>query len=267
MSSQVNQGRHEIEAAKKRLGAAKKQELAAKEMRKSAREANESAKIVLQKLRVEMAEADKRFTAAKKNYATSQKNEETTKSMRDLAVSQVSSSIKEREEAEACLREAEKRWEVIDVDVEEENTGTKKRKTGDAPAHQSNNVSREPSPIADNSGASNNNDAGDARQEQETFANIVYVVEVGSYCFGSEYRKIDQLHDGVPMYHKRGVYNNTRVDMIIYRQTHRGAKHWFIAIPGHEPVHRTLNSMTSAPRGETRWIPAGTTRPAPGLAR
>ena len=166
MSSYGNQGRHEIEAAKKRLDAAKKQELSAKEMRESARGANESAKKMLQNSRMELTEAEKRFTTAKKNYATAQKNEETTKSMRNLAVSQVSSSIKEREEAEACLKEAEKRWDVIDVDVEE-YTGNKKRKTGEAVDHQSNNISREPSPVANN-GASNNI-AGDVRQEQETF--------------------------------------------------------------------------------------------------
>ena len=112
-----SEGSREIAAAKKRLAAAETRELADAEALDSAQDAEKSAKKMVQ--------------LAKTNADSAAKS-------RADAHSRLKSSAEERREAETFLKEAEARWEVVNVcdsDSEpESNEGSnhKKQKTSDA---------------------------------------------------------------------------------------------------------------------------------------
>ena len=91
----ASEGSREIEAAKRRLAAAKLQALSANQMAKSARSTLQSAK---------------------KNLT--------------IAETQVVNTQKEVDAAKKYLAESEKRWEVINVDADDDKTKPKPKKPG-----------------------------------------------------------------------------------------------------------------------------------------
>jgi hypothetical protein len=99
------EGHHEIAAAKKRLAAAKATVSSASTMASSASTMMDSAKSMEQTART-------MITTAKKNKA--------------IAEIILKSSSKEVEEATDFLKEVEKKWEVVDVDADADDSPPKK---------------------------------------------------------------------------------------------------------------------------------------------
>mmetsp|Transcript_31741 Transcript_31741/g.67190 ORF Transcript_31741/g.67190 Transcript_31741/m.67190 type:complete len:277 (+) Transcript_31741:28-858(+) len=125
----VSEGRHEVEASRKRLEAAKAQGT-------TASKAMEAAKEMITDANATMETAEKMLELAKNIMATAKKNEAAAQLQVDL-------SKKEIDEAKKSLEDAERRWEVIDIsggdDGDEEPT-RKKRKSSNRTRHQERNT-------------------------------------------------------------------------------------------------------------------------------
>jgi len=110
-----SEGRHEVEAARKRLVAAQSQGT-------SAFKAMEVAEQIMNDANATMETAKRMLELARKSMVTAKTN-------KSAAQAQVDSSKREIEEAEKSLKEAETRWEVVEIsDEPEELPSRKKRK-------------------------------------------------------------------------------------------------------------------------------------------
>ena len=94
--------------------------------------------------RYEIEAANQRLATANEQIASAEKSMQIAKSMMDHAKSQIQHSTKEAAAAKQALKEAEKRWEVIDVD----NCG------GKSPVKKKGKVSISPGGTADQQGGS-----------------------------------------------------------------------------------------------------------------
>lgn len=241
----TSEGRNAIEAAKLRLAAAKSQTLATSKTLASAEASEACAK--------QMAEA------ATKNARAAAT---TTQNAKEQAVS----CRKEMEEAEKFLKDAEKRWEVIEVDDDELDFGekddrrsAKRRKvslspagnnndnannndarasgnvvspTGTPPhtAHQpsSNGRTRVSSPRGNDLREGSN--AVNGNNDQVDEPNIITVEGCGNHAFNGRYKKNKKRHDGSPIYAMKGQWMGNAMNFLIRRGTHpsTGAKVWVI---------------------------------------
>ena len=234
-----NEGRHEIEAAKKRLAASKLRTAAATQNLQTANKTLSSNKIML--------------SFAKRNVEDSTKN-------RDVAQTELTHSHKEEEEAAKCLLEAEKRWEVIDVDADSPEK-KKRRKVSVSPDTTTETADDDQTvgvaTTTARSAASTR--ANSASIEKGQVVTKVEVVECGTLEVNGTYTRAvqsrtgqPQLHEGSPIYKKRGIWNGRAEDFVIYR--HNSA--WTIGVSGKAILFYMTAAGQSAlapPRNSSDW--------------
>ena len=126
-----SEGRYEIEAAKLRLAAAKKQVSSAQQLASSTRDM---------------------YNDAKRTLDNAKKAMDTVTKTNNMAKSHLSASTNEMEEAQSRLVEAEKRWEVIEIDdldspKMDDITKSKKRKVSVSPPSRENNNNNDSSSL------------------------------------------------------------------------------------------------------------------------
>eukprot|EP00579_Thalassiosira_antarctica_P029471 CAMPEP_0202029222 /NCGR_PEP_ID=MMETSP0905-20130828/63862_1 /ASSEMBLY_ACC=CAM_ASM_000554 /TAXON_ID=420261 /ORGANISM="Thalassiosira antarctica, Strain CCMP982" /LENGTH=189 /DNA_ID=CAMNT_0048592967 /DNA_START=75 /DNA_END=644 /DNA_ORIENTATION=+ len=166
---------------------------------------------------------------------------------------------KEVNVAETCLKDAEKRWEVIDVDSDNENqviqSRIKRRKVSLSPqgsnaAARGNNVAGAPVRRSSSSdGAASIGAAAAARHPIGSVASdagrtgasgssreVCTLLEsktVGNV--DGTYKQVNEMKDGVRMYCKKGFWNEHALDFVMYRGTYRrgGPGYWFIGVSGY----------------------------------
>jgi len=158
----VSEGRHEVEASRKRLEAAKAQGT-------TASKAMEAAKEMITDANATMETAEKMLELAKNIMATAKKNEA-------AAQLQFDSSKKEIDEAKKSLEDAERRWEVIDIsdgdDGYEEPTRKKRKSSNRTTQQERNTINDSGAPSSESSPPLRNraNDEGRALNSEASTA-------------------------------------------------------------------------------------------------
>ncbi len=131
-SSVPQHGRHELEAARKRLETAKSQETTALNMLEMARTTKDAAASMAKKAEGMKKTANEMMNAALAANKTAELMESAATNNMNAAISQSERSTNEVAAAKQFLGEAEKRWGVIEIDDDEDealpNTNDKKRK-------------------------------------------------------------------------------------------------------------------------------------------
>ena len=149
MATRDTEGRREIEAAKQRLANAKSHASfvsttleTAKSTVETAHTSAASARANVDKTKAALETAKLIADSTMATFRTTKRVFIAAKKNRDDLQSQLQNTKKEVEDAEKFLAEAEKRWEVIDVDAEEglSTQNSKKRKVSLSPQSNNNNV-------------------------------------------------------------------------------------------------------------------------------
>ena len=178
--------------------------------------------------------ARKRLAAAKAQISVPSKNMEAVKVMMENAKAMSAAAEKEGKEAEAMLKDAEKRWEVINIDLDsdddestQKNEGSnKRRKVSLSP--QGKNKSNNP--------VGNNNRIGRTGKNIRiatisfTSNNVTRVAVKG--CGISEmngtYTRVVGILNGAPVFSKRGSqWEGNDVNYAIYRGKSCGTYKWY----------------------------------------
>ena len=217
------EGRREIEAAKQRLASAKAHASFVTKTLETAKSTVETAHTSLLTAKANVDTTKAALETAKAIADSTMKTFVTTKSVmtaakrnRDDIQSQLQRSNKEVEDAQKFLAEAEKRWEVIDVDAEEgESTqNSKKRKVSLSPQANNNNVGTTSQP-----------------SNSQTFicVNSSHISEIevtgaGELVANGTYKLYGSLLNGCPCFVKE-----CRKYMLYYVTENES---WAIAIPG-----------------------------------
>jgi len=216
------EGRREIEAAKQRLVAAKSHASfvsttleTAKSTVETAHTSAASARANVDKTKAALETAKVIADSTMATFRTTKRVFMAAKKNRDDIQSQLQSSNKEVEDAQKFLAEAEKRWEVIDVDAEEGSStqNSKKRKVSLSPQANNNNVGTNSQP-----------------SNSQTFicVNSSHIIEIdvrgaGELAANGTYKLHGAPLNGCPCFVKESKY------MIYYDG---GSKSWAIAISG-----------------------------------
>ena len=249
----ASEGSREIEAARKRLVAAKAQASTAPEMTEKANTMMDAAK----------------------------KSMEAAKSIKQSADVMAAAVDKEMKEAQKMLADAERRWEVIDIDqegpdsAEEKNEGSnnkKRRKVSMSPLSQENSNSN-------NSDVANNNSRMRTSQPNDVRAGIstsnstssssigkIVVEGCGMAAMNGTYNRVaGMLYEGARVY-KRITDDMTRYwqycvgekDYAIYRR--RDGK-WCIGywnrelnVPSFSPFYSLINNANCIIPPENGWV-------------
>lgn len=236
-SEMSSEGRYEIEAAKNRLIAAKTQVSSAKKNVKCAQ--------------AMLLDAQKTMDAAKAMMARATKNSE-------AAQSQLESSKEEMKAAQSGLAEAEKRWEVIDIDDgvpdspdPEEMRSKKKRKLRKVSQSPS-TLERVPHSTAANNLAGAGNERGSSasarpidRITEQVQVKGCEVQGCGTRELNGVYTRSSSLYNIAPKFFKPGLWNGREATFVIHRQLKLGSFDqfcWAILVCGsqHPPfLYRT----------------------------
>ena len=212
--------------------------------------------------RHEIESARQRLAAAKTQASAASKNMENARIMMENAKSLLESSTKEVDAAKKCLLDAEKRWEVIEIDDSNDNTQEneshkkRKRKTSVVSPQEGNNAysrhsrnntddGRSPgdssaatttasstAPVVTSGreraiGASATTTATSSSSTPNNVTQIV-VEECGiSEIIGTYNRVVGVLNEGAPVYTKRVLWGGKLCKHAIYRRLSFGAYKWY----------------------------------------
>lgn len=268
----ASEGTREIEAAKRRLAAAKTQRLSASRMIASANKLAESAREMMK--------------AAKKMASTAEQNKTAAQSL-------LESSSKEVDEAEAFMKVAENRWEVIDVDVDDSpKTINRKRKRRNAvisaegaaniglaerTVHRPDNVNvrspqtsvgttaSTPSPNCAVQTANNDDSSNDV--------NTIIVEGSGALEVNGSYERISTTIYGFACFARAGRWRGNAEDFAIF---HHSSNYWFIGLwkgdvntgigYSSATLYRTMSTTESELPSKSGWMSVGGgISPAPKL--
>jgi len=211
------EGRREIEAAKQRLANAKLHVSFVSTTLETAKVAAENARVTAISAKEQRIAITVALDKARKIEASTMENFVSAKKNREDIQSQLQSSNKEVEDAQKFLAEAEKRWEVIDVDAEEgESTqNSKKRKVSLSPESNNNNV------LGNTSQPSNSQSP--TTVDSSNIAEIE-VIGAGELAVNGTYKLYGSPLNGCPCFVKE-----CRKYMVYYVAE---SESWAIAIPG-----------------------------------
>jgi len=178
----------------------------------------------------EIEAARLRLAAAKSQVSTASKNMELVTKMMDNAKDMFNAADKEYADAQIMLAAAEKRWEVIDVDVDDpeptDNSkgSNKRRKVSLSPQPNNNNNSTTNNPTSSN--IANNARAGSSDNINQVILEGIYF-RSGSSKLNGTYTKIaGQMYNGAPVYNRvHGL-----VKYVIYRDSASiESNNWYIS--------------------------------------
>jgi len=210
--------------------------------------------------------ARKRLATAKSKVSSSSTNLESIKQMLVNAQSMYDADEKEYKEAQTALEEAEKKYEVIDVDLDDpeptdNGEGSNKRRKVSLSPQNNNNTTNQASNyasatqnIAAAGSRTNNNVINNSSITAPTITSTSSSTFIVGGCGLSEvngtYTRVDAKynHNGAPMYSKQGQWKgNTVVYVIYWRST---TKQWCI---GH--TKQDVDAGTGVPGGLCRSQP------------
>ena len=241
----MSEGSREIESMKQRLAAAKAQASSAQAQVVSTSQMMNAAHHMLET-------AKKNHHNATKNYATAQKNME--------------DSQKEVKVVEALLKEAEKRWEVIDVDaIDSPNKASRKKKrkvssdgndavangaataprrstrsssitsaygsgalsvVSTATATPSSNAGSNSAPIVSNANVANN----DATIQQAAVIREVKVEGCGISEANGTYKRVEgRERNDAPIFRQRGEWEGVLVDFVLLKSLNESSV-WYLSV-------------------------------------
>jgi len=237
IETMASEGSREIDTAKQRLAIARAQKSSASKMIDSANSLAKSASEMKESARNMAAVAAITKESANKMADTAKKNKE-------AAQSQLQSTQSEVEAAEAFLKEAEQRWEVIDVDADatpQNDKGRKRRRRTPETARATENTLQlnDSSVNGENavqSGASGNGGsvqtaaATDRSSNENGDSRNFYEIEVegsGMSEVDGTYKKAADTY-GFVCFAKQGQWNGKAANFVIYRKSN----YWYICFCG-----------------------------------
>ena len=233
--------------------------------------------------RHEIESARQRLAAAKTQASAASKNMEAAKLMMENAKSLLESSSKEVDAAKKCLSEAEKRWEVIEIDEEEpddllnnDHSRKKKRKVSVVEPHGSNNNSNYSA--GNNVSRSNADERGrnggattptaisstapvvtpgreraigasattPAASSSSISNNVTRVVVEGcgiSVVNGTYTQVVELLNDGAPSFWKKGWWGGKLCKHAIYRRKFNNTNIWVFGYLDDEGGGRSMKRL------------------------
>ena len=228
--------------------------------------------------RHEIEAARQRLAAAKTQASAASKNMEAAKLMMENAKSLLESSSKEVDAAKKCLSEAEKRWEVIEIEEEESddslnNGGShkkKKRKVSDVSPQGSNSnnnsAGNNASSVVQDEiavvtpgweravGASTATTATSSSSSTSNNVSRVVVEGCGMYEMNGMYtREPGVLNEGAPVYTKRGLGQGKLCKHAIYRGLSSGMYKWYL---GHWEDGRPSKRLYTSHRNGSSLTPS-----------
>lgn len=180
MSSQA-QGRREIESARKRLATAEKHATSTAKSLESATQAEYSANKTADAAKKIAELVQKSADAAKINADLAKYNAEKVTENRKATNSQYADSKKEVAEAEKFLKDAEGRWEVVDIDSDNGPEKNERRK-----------------------------------KQKMAVADTILVEDCGMSEVKGTYKLSAEMHNGVRQYCKQGQWKGRIVEYDIY---------------------------------------------------
>eukprot|EP00578_Thalassiosira_sp_NH16_P021754 CAMPEP_0181090878 /NCGR_PEP_ID=MMETSP1071-20121207/8099_1 /TAXON_ID=35127 /ORGANISM="Thalassiosira sp., Strain NH16" /LENGTH=231 /DNA_ID=CAMNT_0023172979 /DNA_START=15 /DNA_END=710 /DNA_ORIENTATION=+ len=205
--------------------------------------------------RVATANAWRKSAEEQKKSAEDQKKliEKQLESAIDRAKKQLKSATHSVKEAESFLKEACERWEVIEVDDDEEDDVTDDVVNGDTRKR----ASVSPDPGIDPNGTHSNNAAAVASQVQQISVEGAGSSDVnGTYklCQSSDGKLLLKRDKSFPVFSKSGTWEGKAVDFYIYRS---GYGSWWIACrqdSGQSAAHLyRADGSTDLLPPKTRW--------------
>jgi hypothetical protein len=230
----MSEGRHEIEAAKKRLAAA--------------RATASSAATIMDSAKLMEQTACTMATTAKKNKA--------------IAATLLKSSSKEVKEAKDILKKVEKKWNFVAVDADagdspKKNNGRKKKRRKVSASNASAETALEENNSGDDTGQ-NESAMAAARLE-----NNIVVEGAGLAVINGTYKKLADH-----CYEKEGQWNGAIGIFMIFQK----GTHWFFGFRGdgtpycQQKLYRTMSSCSAEAPRKTGWMTiGGGVSPAPKL--
>ena len=184
----------------------------------------EGARLRLASAKTQASAAFKNMDSAKLMSADAQRMMETAKSMMDRAdnnmknaEAMVQSSSKEVEEAAKCLKDAEKRWEVIEIDdsPRKKEASNKRRKVSLSPQGPGNNTPNSAAAVAvSQQNSSENTDSSSDDNADQFVVEGCRIPELN----GTYSRAIGVSHAGAPVYAKTGSIGGGMKNCVIYRK-------------------------------------------------
>lgn len=180
----------------------------------------------------EIEAARLRLAAAKTQVSTASKNMDLVTKMMDNAKDMSNAADKEYAEAQIMLAAAEKRWEVIDVDVDDpeptdnDEGSNKRRKVSLSP--QSNNSNNSTTNNTTSSNIANNARARSSDNINQVILEGVYYRSGSSKLNGMYTKIVGQMYNGAPVYTKR--VGSGLVNYVIYRDSASiESNNWYIS--------------------------------------
>jgi len=216
------EGRREIEAVKQRLASAKSHASFVSTTFVTAKAAEEKAQVSVMTAKANVDKAKSALDSARKMADTTVSNLKTSKKTREDVQSQLQRSNKEVEDAEKFLADAEKRWEVIDVDESDTQQKTssknKKRKVSTSPQGNNNAASAGQQNAAAAVDLTNDNNIAEA-EAVASLEGINKIIVQGldrylSYMNGS-YNRTPVMYNGAQLY----IQHLNGTDLAIYRRS------------------------------------------------
>jgi len=175
------------------------------------------------------------------------------KTMMDSAKALLDTTEKEFNEAQTALDEAEKRWEVIDIDDDDDTNPPKK----DSSRNKRRKVSPAPGSSSDNTNMKVKPDRGyNSRGPLSVTVEGCRLPEInGTYNQRKTHKQSasDYLHNGALMYQRQGVeWKGSKVCFVFYRFENR--KTWGIgATGGTASILQADHNSTSLTPPENGW--------------
>jgi len=208
--------------------------------------------------------ARKRLATAKSKVSVSLKNVQMQQQMLDSLKSMHAADEKEYKEAQTALEEAEKKYEVISIDLDDDpeptdkNEGNnKRRKVSLSPQSQSNNSNNNANSTAGNNNTATENTAAAGSPTNSNMSNSSInaptITLASSSTFNVEgsgleelngtYNRLTATHNGASMYSKQGQWRGNAVVYVLFWDS--STKQWYIG-------HRQQD--VDAGRGVTGWF-------------
>eukprot|EP00571_Detonula_confervacea_P003189 CAMPEP_0172319704 /NCGR_PEP_ID=MMETSP1058-20130122/38456_1 /TAXON_ID=83371 /ORGANISM="Detonula confervacea, Strain CCMP 353" /LENGTH=348 /DNA_ID=CAMNT_0013034815 /DNA_START=91 /DNA_END=1137 /DNA_ORIENTATION=- len=213
----------------------------------------------------EIEAAKQRLGAAKTQAASAAKMMEHAKAMSEAAEKEVKA-------AEECLKGAEKRWEVIEVDSDDdESQGMKSRKkrrkvslspdgisNGDVRAHADSATVHQIGGAVGQTGGTVVGVAAAGAVKGPSIRTVSIPIKFsdgdhwGHTVLGvnGTYRRTEEMNDGVAMYRKQGLWNGEEVDFVMYRETNR----WCIGVSGCTTLFVNTSIVITELPPRVRWV-------------